>query len=77
MENQIKMMKTVILTQLVSDRLLKDKIYNELHITQETIGQSFRRCLKNGKPSGESHSKKVINIIKTHLKISNFELYDN
>jgi hypothetical protein len=77
MKNKIKMIKTVILTQLVSDRLLKDKVYNKLGITQETIGQSFRRCLKNGKPSGESHSNKVINIIKTHLKISNSELYDN
>ena len=71
------MMKTAILRQLIGDRLLKDKIYTELQITQETIGQSFRRCLKQGKPSGDSHSDEVINIIKTHLNLTNTDLYDN
>lgn len=70
------MLKIDVLKELVSDRLLKDKVYNKLGITQETIGQSFRRCIKKGKPSGKSHDAEVLKIIEKHLKRTKNELYD-
>lgn len=70
------MLKIDVLKELIGDRLLKDKVYNELGITQETIGQSFRRCLKQGKPSGKSHDSEVLRIIEKHLKRTKNELYD-
>jgi len=71
------MIKNEILKTIVCDRTLHDKIYKSLDIRQETIRQSFYRCITRGKPSGQSHDEKVIKIIKRHLKIKDSQLYDN
>jgi hypothetical protein len=70
------MIKLTILESLTRDFVLQTKIFNSLEIRQDTIGQSFRRCIKNGKPSGQSHSEPVLAIIKAHLNINDEQLFN-
>lgn len=70
------MIKKEILSQIVRDNLLHDKIFRRLKYRQATISQSFKRCLDNGKISGRSHDPAVLEIIQKHLKLTLEQILD-
>ncbi len=70
------MIKKEILSQIVRDNVLHNKIFRKLKYRQATISQSFKRCLENGKISGRSHDPAVLEIIQRHLKLTPEQLLD-
>jgi hypothetical protein len=75
-KKQLIMIKKEILSQIVRDNLLHDKIFRKLKYRQATISQSFKRCLERGKISGRSHDPAVLEIIQRHLKLTPEQLLD-
>ena len=70
------MIKKEILSQIVRDNLLHDKLFKKLGCRQATISQSFKRSLEQNKISGKSHDPAVLKIVKNHLKITLNQLLD-
>jgi hypothetical protein len=70
------MIKKHILSQLVRDNLLHDKIFRKFNYRQATISQSFKRSLQRGKISGRSHDPAVLQIVANHLNLTFDELLD-
>lgn len=75
-KKQINMIKKEILSQIVRDNVLHDKIFKKLNYRQATISQSFKRSLENNKISGKSHDPEVLKIVKSHLKLTLNQLLD-